>query len=622
LISEILEGHRNWLWLLGTRRIGKTSVLKQIEFLTSASHDGRYFPVFWDFQGAEDPGELHRGFGDALLDAEDRLQAAGIDPGEIAGADLFESVSRLRRRLRSRNLRLLLLCDEVEELIKLNRSDPALLSKLRRMLQGQEDVRSVMASTIRLWALADQQVDTSPFLHGFTPPLYIRGLADAEALDLIAQSNLSAASRPAFDGAVAEEIRRRCDNHPYLIQLVCKRYLELGDLKEALEQVGADQMVSYFFSVDFEMLSQPERDVIRVVAEQSSAQSNSIMDKVAVDQGDLSGILLRLEQLGYLRRNAERRFELGNSFFKRWFLDQPRSQPGAAATSRRPSVPAASEATTHSFEKPGELFDGRYRLQQQLGQGGAGTVHKAYDEMLGEAIALKLLRVEYSSNPELMERFRREILLSRDLGHPNILPVYHLGDCRGQRYLAMKLIDGSTLAALINREGALPIERIVDIAHKITAALEAAHARKVIHRDIKPSNILLDRRGEPYLSDFGLARLLTGPGMTHGGVFLGTPDYASPEQARLLPSDERSDLYSLGVVLFEMTTGKRPFVADSSRMVLRMHCEDPVPDPRLLRPGLPEVISRAVLRCLEKDAARRFQTARQLRQVFEGVRGT
>jgi DNA-binding winged helix-turn-helix (wHTH) protein len=154
-IEEILGGHRNCIWLLGTRRIGKTSLLKQIEHIAATSRDQRYFPVFWDFQGAETAEELHLNFADALLDTDERLERIGIRLEDVEADDLFVSIEQLRRRLRAEKLELLLLCDEVEELIKLHQEDPSLLRKLRHVMQSREDIRTVLASTIRLWALAD-----------------------------------------------------------------------------------------------------------------------------------------------------------------------------------------------------------------------------------------------------------------------------------------------------------------------------------------------------------------------------------------------------------------------------------------------------------------------------------
>ena len=325
-IAEILDGNRNWLWLLGTRRVGKTSLLKQLEHLTS-SPDSGYFPLFWDLQGAESPEDLHRDFAEALLDTEERLARLGIDLDEVAADDLFISLGRLRRKLRSKQRKLLLLCDEVEELIQLKQQDPALLRKLRRAMQSREDIRSVLASSIRLWALAEQREDTSHFLHGFTPPVYLDTLRDDEARSLIRQAQLAAETRPRFDDSVVERIRERCGNHPHLIQLLCQRYLELEDFDEALEQVATDSMVSFFFSVDFELLSATERKIIYSIAERSAASSKTIQLDLPLDSSSLVGSLHRLENLGLVRRNEERRYYLVNYFFRRWLQNLPLTRP-------------------------------------------------------------------------------------------------------------------------------------------------------------------------------------------------------------------------------------------------------------------------------------------------------
>ncbi len=317
-ISEILHGHRNCIWLIGTRRIGKTSMLKQIELIAAAEPDPRYFPVFWDFQGADTPEELHLNLEDALLDAEVRLRQIDVAIKDLQGGDLFDALDRLRYRLRSKKLRLLLLCDEVEELIGLQQTNPSLLSKLRRAVQSREDIRTVLASTIRLWALAGQEVHTSPFLHGFTPPLYIERFSNEEAHALIEQANLDPEERPGIAPEVAAAIREQCDNHPFLLQLVCKRYVESGDLPEAIEQVATDRMVGYFFSVDFDMLSDSEREIIRLIASEPAATAQSVEDTLAISPVAARGELRQLEDLGYIRRAEEDRLQLANHFFRTW----------------------------------------------------------------------------------------------------------------------------------------------------------------------------------------------------------------------------------------------------------------------------------------------------------------
>ncbi len=626
-LEEILDGPRNALWLLGTRRVGKTSLLKQLEHLTAGSPERGYFPLFWDFQGSEDPAELHLEFGDALLDAEDRLAELDVDLAAVEAEDLFVSLGRLRRKLRARGRKLLLLCDEVEELIGLHRKEPALLRKLRRAMQSREDIRSVLASSIRLWDLAEERENTSPFLHGFTPPLYIEALSDDEARSLIRQSHLPPRRRPHLDDRSVELIRRRCDNHPYLIQLVGKRYLEAGGapdrgaperLDEALEQVATDPMVRHFFAIDFEMLSATERQALGIIGEQSAASSKSLQQDLHVDSGSLSGCLHRLEHLGYVRRDPSHRYVLANYFFRRW-LEELSDSGKAASGGRRdgatiPGSPPAGDETLSLGEALGEL-DGRYELLEQIGTGATGVVYKAYDKLLQVKIAIKVLKGEYARNEEALERFRQEIVLSRDIGHPNVLRVYHLGQAQGETglasrtYITMQLVEGPTLGEMIAAEAPLDEKTVVVLGRKLARALAAAHARQVLHRDIKPHNILVGPGPEPFLTDFGLARVIGAPGITRGGLFLGTPYYTSPEQADLRPLDERSDLYALGLVLYEMAAGRRPFEADTAQEILEMHRRTPPPDPRQRRPELSPAVSRIILRCLEKDPADRYPDA-------------
>lgn len=618
LIDEVLLGPRDFVWLLGTRRVGKTSLLKQLERLAMDASPQTYFPIYWDFQGADRSEELLEGFREAVLDVEDRLEAVGITSGGLIGDDLFESLGRLRRKIRGKGLKLLLLCDEVEELIKLNKKDPALLRRLRRTMQSQDDQRSVLASSIKLWELADERGDTSPFLHGFVPPLYISRLTDDEAMALVRQANLPSDSRPRIDEVSALTICLHCDNHPYLLQLVGKRFLESGMIEEALSEVGADPMVSHFFAIDYEMLTSSEHHILNLLAN-TEANSKSIQERIELGDAEMSGQLFRLEQLGYLRRNVERRYQLVNTFFRRW-LSERRPAPSDGAPGAIPrSRTGVLDETINSQGVPLGTFDRRYTLLAEIGRGATGVVYKARDEELQDTLAIKILLPQYTAIPESVDRFRQEILLSRDLGHPNVLRVYHLGECAGHRYVTMRWIDGPTLANLLSREGALAPRRAVTIARKIVSALEAAHARRVLHRDVKPQNVLLDKNDEPYLADFGLARLLDAPGMTRGGIFVGTPNYASPEQADLKPLDERSDLYAVGVLLFEMLTGSPPFRGDSVQTVLEMHRSTPPRDPCAISPQVSPPLGRIVLRTLDKDPARRPQNAAELGAALHAV---
>jgi hypothetical protein len=609
LIDEILNGPRNSLWVLGTRRIGKTSLLKQLEHLAS-SNGHEYVPIFWDFQGADNPGELSLTFSDALLDAEDRLDAIGIEVSDFEGGDLFASMGTLRRKVRSQGRSLLLLCDEVEELLNLHRQDPALLRKLRRAMQSQDGVRSVLTSSIRLCELAEQRGDTSPFLHGFSPPLYISGLSADEALALVRQDRSSSGPRPEIDDEDASEICRRCDNHPYLIQLVCKRILETGDFEEACRQVATDRMINYFFSVDFEMLSSTEKTVLRLIAEQGSATDESIHAVMKADTADRDDALQRLENLGFIGRDEERNYVLPSFFLRRWLEDLATTQPPP-----RPQSASLHEDPTISVQ----TIDNRYTLHEEIGSGATGSVFKARDALLDTWVAVKLLKPEYTANRTALDRVRQEILLSRDIAHPNILRVYHLASYDGGTYITMQWIKGGTLADRISERGALPVPEVLSLATKLSSALASAHDRGVLHRDIKPGNILMDDDGEPYLADFGLARLIGEQGLTQQGMFVGTPHYASPEQVTLDPLDERSDIYALGLVIFEMATGRRPFEAETVAEILAMQRSRPPPDPATISPAIPGELAAITLRCLAKNPADRIANAVELEGALRRI---
>jgi len=377
MLSEVLEGPRDSLWLLGTRRIGKTSLLKELELRAAADSSG-FVPLFWDFQGADEPRELHLSFHDALLDSEERLVAQGVDLAVMDPEDLFGSLARLRRHLRSTGKRLLLLCDEVEELIKLHDKDPSLLRKLRRALQSEGGLRSVLTSTIRLWALADQRGNTSPFLHGFTPPLYLSTMTDEEARSLLQQKHLSEEARPPIEAEVVEILRQACDNHPYLLQLVGKRFQEVGDPMEAIERVANDEMVSYFFAVDFEMLSPVEQRTLREVGEMSATSSGSLEERLDLTSSQVTGGLLRLESLGFLRRNDEGSLTLANSFFQKW-IERAESSSDKHPGPAREVTPFSQRVTEilseidarareESTPSPPELLDAVYDDLRRLAQ--------------------------------------------------------------------------------------------------------------------------------------------------------------------------------------------------------------------------------------------------------------
>lgn len=305
-IAEILDGHRNGLWVVGTRAVGKTSLLKHLELLTAGGE--RYFPLFWDLQGNDDPEALGEDFQEVLTEAEDRLGRVGISLGQVAGDAFLPALGRLRRALRSRGLTLLLLWDEAEELIHLHRRDPTLLRKLRRALQSKEGIRTVMASSPLLWKLGDQRDETSPFLHGFAPPLYLGPLARPSAQRLVAPVEESAGSE------TAQAILQAAGGHPYLLHLLCSRFLESGSLDPALDSVAADPAVSFFFSVDVDLLTDAERQLLGGLA---------LGERADLGSGEARTALLHLEQLGLVGRDGEGSPQVANPVLRRWLRERP-----------------------------------------------------------------------------------------------------------------------------------------------------------------------------------------------------------------------------------------------------------------------------------------------------------
>jgi hypothetical protein len=259
---------------------------------------------------------------------------------------------------------------------------------------------------------------------------------------------------------------------------------------------------------------------------------------------------------------------------------------------------------------------GSYRIIGPLGEGGMAAVYKAYQPSMDRHIALKVLPRYYASDPSFVGRFQQEAKLIARLEHPNILPVYDYGESEGYTYLAMRYVEGEGLAGLLQGQP-LPLPTIAHILSQLASALDYAHSKGVVHRDVKPSNVLIDEQGNCLLTDFGIARILEATGQfTSTGAFIGTPAYASPEQAVGRPLDGRSDIYSLGVVLYQMATGRPPFDAETPMAVLIKHIHDPLPMPRSVNPHLPEAVERIILRALDKEPDNRYSKAGDMAQAL------
>ncbi|HWJ96982.1 MAG TPA: protein kinase, partial [Acidimicrobiales bacterium] len=255
------------------------------------------------------------------------------------------------------------------------------------------------------------------------------------------------------------------------------------------------------------------------------------------------------------------------------------------------------------------VLNGRYELHRRVGRGGMAEVYLARDRLLDRLVAIKILFPEFATDPSFVARFRREAQAAANLNHPNIVGVYDWGKERGTYYIVMEYVDGQTVSEILRNEGPIEPKRAAGIAADVAAALGFAHRKGVVHRDVKPGNVLITKAGEVKVADFGIARAMTASSeenLTQTGSVMGTATYFSPEQAQGKPVDARSDLYSLGVVLYEMASGKPPFSADSPVAIAYKHVQEPIPSLAEKVPGIPRDYEAITMRALAKDPDDRY----------------
>lgn len=278
---------------------------------------------------------------------------------------------------------------------------------------------------------------------------------------------------------------------------------------------------------------------------------------------------------------------------------------------------------TETIETPreelttGSTFAERYQIIEELGKGGMGRVYKAHDTKIKEKIALKLINPEIAKDKKTIERFSNELRLARKIRHKNVCGMFDLGEDKGNHYITMEFIPGEDLRSLIRRIGQLPIGKSISIAKQICEGLTEAHRLGVVHRDLKSNNIMIDKEGNVRIMDFGIARSLEAKGITGAGVMIGTPEYMSPEQVEGKEVDQRSDVYSLGIILYEMVTGQVPFEGDTPFTIGMKHKSEMPQNPMELNTQISDNLSRVILRCLEKNKEKRYQSADNVRVELE-----
>ena len=292
------------------------------------------------------------------------------------------------------------------------------------------------------------------------------------------------------------------------------------------------------------------------------------------------------------------------------------SKPPSMAVPTGWSVPSTGAAQLGSLQ-PGSLLGNRYEIIQILGQGGMGAVYKARDRELDRVVALKVIRPELAGLPEILQRFKQELILARKVTHRNVIRIFDLGEADGVKFITMEFIEGRDVKSILAEEGKLAPDRAVDIIQQVCLALEAAHTEGVIHRDLKPQNIMVDQQGRASVMDFGIARSLEFGGMTQTGAMIGTPEYMSPEQVRGEHVDARSDVFTLGIIFQQILTGTLPYQAETAMSSMFKRTKERAIPVRQLDPAVPQVVSDIVAKCLEIEPKDRFQSAREIYSALE-----
>jgi predicted Ser/Thr protein kinase len=588
IIAELLAGPRQAVWVAGLRRMGKTSLLREIERRVLQNAASPYSPLYWDLEGSTNDATLRESLLAALDETAGRLAVAK----EWEALSTPEIIRKVQKAARQQEKTLLLLCDEVEALLTVAKDDPHLLGRLRRVMQASEGMRCVLTATRRLARLETlDPTETSPFLHGFTPPLYLSPLSETEAQPLLQQAEFSADAQ--------KSLYRFTGGHPFLLQVLAKRALESGAVDLAFASMQHDETLQNFFVVDFNSLQAEEKSFLRRCGD-SKVPVNATSASESMAKQTLLALGLLCERDGLL--------QLRSPLFDVWL----------AAIQGEATLPVTpSRATDLRTLRRGERI-GAYEILHEIARGGMGVVYCGRDIHLQRLAAIKVLNPELVQDETHRARLLAEARAISQLQHPHIAMIYAVEFLGNAPCLCMEYVDGLRLD-----EWAQPKDQTsrLTVARQIASALAAAHRIGIIHRDLKPSNILVRSDGVSKLLDFGIARQLNAASrLTSTGQTPGTLAYMSPEQVSNRDTDARSDVFSFGVVLYELFTGVRPFQGEYElALAYAIVNEKPTP-PRELQASLPKLLEELILRALQKNPTARLADGEEVWKELEKIR--